>query len=183
MGASSLRKSGYRFANRMEAFLIRWDDLLMGGAVLLSLTGMMLSIMVMREYLDWTLMLGWLPVLVFFVLRFGSGEDLRRRQLGNLAQEGFRVDDEIVGSQNGVAFDTGGRQIAFIPYTRTGALGIYTYDDVEAVRFDYRDGALGRVQQSVTFRLSDPRAPAVEVAGSEAVYARINALLERKTAG
>lgn len=99
MGASSLRKSGNRFANRMAAFLIRWNDLL------------------------WTSKLGWLPVLVIFVLRFGSGEDLRSRQLGHLAQEGFRVDDEIVGSQNAVAFDTGGRYIAFIPYTRAGGRG------------------------------------------------------------
>jgi len=178
-----VRNISYRFANRIEALLIRSNDLLMGVAVLLTVSGMMITMMVMREELDWMLLLGWIPVGAFFAYQLGMGDDLRERHLAHLARDGFRIDDEIIGPRNGVAFDTVSRRIALIPYTRTGTPGVYGYDDVDAVRYDYRDGPLGRVEQCVTFRLKDPASPDVKVDGGEAVYSRISALLQRTPGG
>lgn len=167
----------YRFATPLERLLVRGDELLMGAAVLLTVGGVMVTLMVMNQEKNWMLLLGWVPVVLFFAARLFIHSDWKAKQRDRLRADGFSIDDEVVTSQNGVAFDTKQRRIALVPFTWTGRPGIYSYDDVKQVSYDFRDTQYRRTNEKITFSLEDPSVPTVKIEAGQPAYEKICSLL------
>jgi hypothetical protein len=178
-----MQSQSYRFASVRERLMIKSDELFMGLAILASMGGVMVTIMGVNGQENWALLLGWLPLAIFIVLRLiWSQKDPASRQRDRLAELGFIADEKIYGGFNLVAFDTYRRRLALIPATYSGTPGVYSFDDVKQVTYEYREGRLGRNEQVVTFHLNDPRAPTVKLQAGETAYARISSILGRPQA-
>ncbi len=172
-----MQSKSYRFASLRERLLIESDELLMGLAIVVSMGGAIITIMGADGQENWALLLGWLSLAIFIVVRVIRGQDPKSRQRDRLAQLGFTADEKIYGGLNLVAFDTHRRRLALIPATHSGTSGVYSFDDVKQVTYEYREGRLGRSNPVVTFHLNDPQAPTVRLEAGETAYARINSIL------